>query len=465
MMPTPNQPSPQITGRGFANDLMAGLFWLVAVVSLINFHHVANMMLPSGWFVTAGLVAACLALVVIAPFKLQPILGHAGYLMIAAIGTYAVIATVVATLGDVYWHHKDPYLALRPWFAIAVTAGSAAGGAVVLRRVGVERVLISVLVLLGLAAALIFASPWLVEHVYVNLSESEYGFFAHRRGRYFGTFVNPIPAGMAACSAVVLGLATLRHVAHVEARMLGVIIVIAATVAVALTLSRTAVIVLALILVLFLFSGTKKRLSGTKRRLQHRWLSGRGFVALFIGLIVLAVIYRETFQVSFNVVDRFVGIVDNVDRGGVSQRLELLAYGFGFIVESPLIGNGLSVLGWMDGAVTCQGAAVECGIHNSFLQYWGEAGIAPAVLLTIAFVAFLRRSRRLPRSLATDTAFGWTLVFALACLVADGAPHFLWHSFMFGLSCALLSHAAATTSTAPPGEGGTQRDGRSTHLP
>lgn len=436
----PNEHPGQITAHAFASDLIVAIFWSVAVVSLINFHHIANMVLPSGWFVTAGVVAACMALIALAPVRWAPVLGSHGSLMIAAIASHGAIGMVVAVVGGVEPQNQDPYLPLRPWFAIAVIVGSALGGRVVLRRLGVEPVLVGVLLLMGVATALIFASPWLIDHVYVQLSDSERSFFTGRRSRHFGTFVNPIPAGMAACAAVVVGLA-LGHTRRFWIRLLGIGVVVAATVAVVLTLSRTAAISLVLILVLFLFSPAW-------RWQRRRPLRGKVLVATFIGVMALAMIYRETFDLSFHVVERFIGIVADERHAGVSKRLGLLAYGFRLIAESPLIGNGLSTLGWMRGAASCQAITTACGIHNSFLQYWGEAGIVPAILLVIAFVTFLRQARRLPRSLATDTAFGWTLVFALACLVADGVPYFLWHSFLFGLSCALLSHAVATAPAA-----------------
>lgn len=450
----PNEQPGQITAHALASDLIVAIFWLVAVVSLINVHHIANMVLPSGWFVTAGVVVACMAMVVLSPVRMGPVLGRHGLLMIAAIASHGAIGIAVAFVAGVDWSNQDPYLALRPWFAVAVTVGSALGGSVVLRRLGVERVLVGVLLLMGIAAALIFASPWLIDHVYVQLSESERSFFASRRSRHFGTFVNPIPAGMAACSAVVVGLALLGLTQRVWIRVLGIGVVIVASLAVLPTLSRTAAVALCLVLALFLFSPA--------RRLHRRLpLRGRVLVAAFIGAVALAVIYRETFELSFHMVERFLGIVAGGRRAGISERLGLLAYGFSFIAESPLIGNGLSALGWMRGAAVCQAATTACGIHNSFLQYWGEAGIVPAILLAIAFVTFLREARRLPRSLATNTAFGWTLVFALACLAADGVPYFLWHSFLFGLSCALLAHAArtapATSEGTPPRDGFSER--------
>lgn len=442
----PAGPSRQIAMRSVASDLSTGLFWLLAIAMLINFHHIANMIFPSGWFVTACLLAICAVLVALAPVRMGPVLGSHGMCMVAALGSYAILATAIATITGVPWQTKDPYLALRPWFAILVIAGAALGTTTVLRRVGAARLLIGVLVLQGIAAALILASPWLVENVYVNLSESEYRLFRSRRSRYFGTFVNPIPAGMAACSAVVLGLAVLGHLRQLRYRMLGGIVVLVGSIGVALTLARTAAVTLALVLVGFLFA------AAPRLQLQRRhWAKLKVFLALFVGLLVLAVIYRETFLVSYQLVDRFLGLVQTPGREGLNERLALLQYGLGIIAQAPLIGSGLSQLGWMTGAVTCQSATVVCGIHNSFLQFWGDAGFLPALLLLAAFALFFANARRRPRSLAHDVAIGWTFVFAIACLVADGVPYFLWHSFLFGMSCALLAHGSRPSRETPPG--------------
>ena len=433
----PVGPNPQITMRGVAGDLSNGLFWLLAISMLINFHHIANMIFPSGWFVTACLLAICAVLVALTPVRLRPVLGRHGMCMVAALASYAVIATAIATITGVPWQTRDPYLALRPWFGILVIAGTAVGTSAALRRIGDARLLIGVLVLQGIAAALILASPWLIENVYVNLSESEYGLFRSRRTRYSGTFVNPIPAGMAACSAVVLGLAVLGHLRQLRYRMLGGIVVVVGSIGVALTLARTAAVTLALILLGFLFA------AAPRLQIQRRhWAKLKVLLALFVGLLVLAVIYRETFMVSYQLVDRFLGLVQAPGGAGLNERLALLQYGLGIIAQAPLIGSGLSQLGWMTGAVTCQSATVVCGVHNSYLQYWGEAGLLPALLLLAAFMLFFANARRRPRSLARDVAIGWTFVFAVACLVADGVPYFLWQSFMFGMSCALLAHGS-----------------------
>ena len=449
----PVGPNPQITMRGVASDLTTGLFWLLAISTLINFHHIANMILPAGWFVTAGLLAVCAALLALAPVSVRQVLGTHGICMVAALASYAVIATVVATITGAPWQDNDPYLVWRPWFSILVIAGTAAGTTAVLRRVGAMRLMIGILVLQGLAAALILASPWLIEYVYDNLSASEYSFFSSRRSRYIGTFVNPIPAGMAACSAVVLGLAVLGHLRELRYRVLGGVVVLVASIGVALTLARTAAITLVVIVIGFLLA------AAPQLQVQRRhWGKLKVFLALFVGLLVLAVIYRETFLVSYNLVDRFLGLVQTAERDGLGRRLVLLHHGLSIVAQAPLFGNGLSALGWMHGAGTCQSATVVCGVHNSFLQYWGEAGLLPVLLLLAAFGLFFADAWRRPRSLARDVAFGWTFVFAMACLVADGVPYFLWHSFLFGMSCALLAHgshlagvAAAGRRPAPPG--------------
>lgn len=434
----PNAQRGQLTTPALASDLVAGLFWLLAIVQLINLNHVANMVYGSGLLVTAGLLALCVTLIALVPVQLRPVLGRHGLCMIGAVGSYAVIATSVALLAGLSWA-PSPWEPLRPWLAIIVTIASAAAGTFLLRRHGVPRLLIGVLVLLGITAALILVSPWLIEHVYVSLSHAQFAYY--RRDRYTGTFINPIQAGMAACNAAVVALAILGHLRVPRWRLLAGGVLIVATIAVALTVSRTPAIALGLLLVLFLVSIAPRR--------QHR---GRGaakvFVAVLVGLIALAFVYRETSLVSHQMFDRLT-LANDRTWDDLSKRFAHLAYGFELIRQSPLIGNGLTQLEMMKGAEICHAGIAVCGVHNSFLQYWGEAGIGPVILLVAAFVAFLATAWRMPRSLATDTAFGWVLVFALHCLVSHAVPHnYLWYSFLFGLSCALLAHAAAES---PPG--------------
>ena len=427
--------------RLVSGDLTNALFWPLAVVVLINLHHVVNMILPSGWFVTAAVLAASAAIVAFVRIPLRQVLGSHGLCMLAALASYAVIGTAVAMLTNLEWQLRDPYYALRPWIAILVIIGGALGATAALRRLGSSRFLVAVLVLLGIMAALILATPLLVEHVYTHLSATEYHWLRARYSRYFGTFVNPISAGTAACCAVVLGLTAMGHLRRPSIRVLGGSVVILASIAVALTLSRIAAVTLGLILVLFLFAAPPHR------RRRRQWSMLKAFLAVLVALLVAAVLYRETFQTSYQLVDRFLGFAATSHRGGLTERLELLEHGLRIVAASPLFGKGLTSLGWMEGTPSCQQMAV-CGIHNSFLQYWGEAGLVPALLLMLAFAALLANARRLPRSLATDTAFGWTLVFAIVCLFVDGSPHFPWLAFLFGLSCALLAHASRGHSAA-----------------
>lgn len=427
-------------------DLTNALFWPLAAVVLVNVHHVANMTLPSGWFVTAAVLAISAVLVALVRLPLRQVLGSHGLCMLAALASYAVVGTTVAALTGLEWQQRDPYYALRPWFAILVIVGSALGATAVLQRVGSSRFLAVVLVLLGVTAALVLASPLLIEHVYVHISEVEYRWVLSSHNRYIGTFVNPIPAGMAACCAVVLALVAMGHLRGRFVRLLGGSVAVVGSIAVALTLSRTAVVTLGIVLALFLFAAPPHLQGG------RQWTAFKVFLTVLVGLLVAAVLYRESFDVSYRLVDRFLGLVSHANRSGLSERLALLEYGFGIALASPVYGNGLTGLGWMEGAVRCQTSI--CGAHNSFLQYWGEAGVLPAVLLTAAFATFLANARRLPRSAATDTAVGWTLVFAVYCLFADGGPQFMWLAFVFGLSCALLAHAAriqaASRSPPPP---------------
>lgn len=436
----PNAQQDRMTQQALARDLIAGLFWLLAFVQLVNLNHIANMVYGSGLLVTAGLLAICVALIALVPVRLRPVLGFHGICMIVAVGSYGVIATAVALLTGTSWEAYGPWAPFRPWLAITVTIASAAGGTFLLRHYGVAPLLVGVLIILGTTAALIFASPWLAEHVYASLDPAQVSYFFGRRRRYAGTFINPIQAGMAACNAVAVALAILGHVRETHRRLLAGGVVIMATVAIAFTVSRTPVLALGLLFVLFLFSA--------RSRLPRGRGTAKMFVAALVGLMLLAVVYRETSLVSYQLMDRLT-LTNEREWLGIAQRLQHLIYGFDFIVQSPLVGNGLTQLESMRGAQICQYHAL-CGTHNSFLQYWGEAGIGPVLLLVIAFVAFLAKAWRVPRSLARDTAFGWVLVFALHCLVADAVPHnYLWYSFLFGLSCALLAHAAAESPPAP----------------
>lgn len=426
--------------RMVSDDLASALFWFLAAVVLVNFHHVANMIFTGGWFVTAAVLAGSAALVALVRLPLRQVLGGHGLCMLAALASYAVIGTAVAALTDLEWQLRDPYYALRPWFAIVVIVGSALGATAALRRIGSARFLAAILVLLAITTALILASPWLIEHVYTNLSETEYYWLRGRYSRYFGTFVNPIPAGMAACSAVVLSLTTMGYLRGRYVRLIGGSVAVVGSIAVMLTLSRTAVVTLGIVLILFLFSASPHD------RGRRQWTAFRVFLALLVGVLGAAILYRESLRVSYLLVDRFLGF-STQSRGGLFERMELFEHGLRISLASPLFGTGLTSIGWMEGAVGCQQTPV-CGAHNSFLQFWGEAGPVPALLLALAFVLFLVNARRLSRSSATDTAVGWTLVFVIYCLFADGGPHFIWLAFVFGLSCALLAHAARNQSTA-----------------
>ena len=86
--------------RMVSGDLASALFWFLAAVVLINFHHVANMIFPGGWFVTAGVLAVSVALVALVRLPLRRVLGGHGLCMLAALASYAVIGTAVAALTD-----------------------------------------------------------------------------------------------------------------------------------------------------------------------------------------------------------------------------------------------------------------------------------------------------------------------------------------------------------------------------
>ena len=186
----------------FQSRLVMSVFWLVAIATQINFNHVSNMIVGTGWFVTLGLAlcGAFLVLAVRVPFRRA--LGPPGYLVAAALTSYVVIGSAVMLVTDAAWHLNDYRLPLHAGLAVLMIVASALGASVVMRRIGIERLLARVLVIKAVVCILILVSPWLLKS-YQSLPEY---YLSIAEERFLGTFSSPNIAGVAACQAVVLAL-------------------------------------------------------------------------------------------------------------------------------------------------------------------------------------------------------------------------------------------------------------------
>ena len=408
------------------------VFWLVAIVTLINLNHISNMIVGKGWFVTIGVALCCMFLILAVRLPYRQTLGLPGYLIVAALTFYVVIGAGVMLVTDTGWRTEDYRLPLRVVLGILMIVASASGAGVVLRRIGAEELLARILVIKAIVCILILATPLLVEHIYHSLPE-------HYRStsvtRYMGTFKGPNFAGIAACQTVVLSLSLLNG----RYRRFAWWAVILGGVATVMTYSKAAILALMLIIVFFLWSSMSDMYS--RRRSATTWLAlivlagGFGLMATNPGLLPL-----ETAQLErIEWVEAFVTFESKSD-----PRFEIWSVAISLIAESPLFGHGLLQFHSIENAsYSCNTdtmAEVACSAHNSYLMLWGEAGIVPLALFLLFVGALLRMRLVLPKSIAIDTVTGWTLVLALECMSTDNVPFLSWNAFIIGLNCALVAH-------------------------
>ena len=418
----------------FQSRLVMSVFWLVAIATQINFNHVSNMIVGTGWFVTLGLAlcGAFLVLAVRVPFRRA--LGPPGYLIAATMIFYLVIGISVALITDAEWR-ADPRLSLHVGLALIVIVASGLGAWVVLQRIGAEMLLARILAIKAVMCILILATPLLVEHLYHSMAPH---YREISQFRFSGTFSGPNAAGIAACQAVVLALSLLNSRYRRFARWVAIL----GSVAVIMTFSRAAILALALVVVFFLWSSTSDVHSG-RRRSATVWL----VPMVIAGMLGLAAISLEHLPLVEEQLARIKWIVNSNFSEIDNYRFRIWPLAMSLIAESPLFGHGLSQFHSIEYApVGCNhgrlGESIVCSAHNFYMILWGEAGIVPLVLFLLFIGALLRIRLVLPKSIAGDTVTGWTLVLAVESMTTDDVPFFPWTAFIIGLSCALAAYVA-----------------------
>ena len=419
----------------FQSRLVMSVFWLVAIATQINFNHVSNMIVGTGWFVTLGLAlcGAFLVLAVRVPFRRA--LELPGYLIAATMIFYLVIGIGVALVTDAEWRLGDPRLSLHVGLALIVIVASGLGAWATLRRIGVEKLLVRILAIKAVMCILILATPLLVEHLYHSMAPH---YREISRFRFSGTFSGPNAAGIAACQAVVLALSLLNS----RYRRFAWWVAILGSVAVIMTFSRAAILTLALVVVFFLWSSTSDVRSG-RRRSATVWLGPM----VIAGMLGLAAISLEHLPLVEEQLTRIKWVVNLNFSELNNYRFRIWPLAMSLIAESPLFGHGLSQFHSIEYAPAgCShfrlGESIVCSAHNFYMILWGEAGIVPLVLFLLFIGALLRIRLVLPRSIAGDTVTGWTLVLAVESMSTDDVPFFPWNAFIIGLSCALAAYVA-----------------------
>ena len=241
--------------------LTAAAFWTLAAIALAGLRDLHLWGMPQVVGVTARATMACVIVLAgmagircladwpksgLRASVLGAIGGMPGLLLIGAVASYLAIG--VAVMDDADW---TPDMAATVRYAVlclGVLVAAAVGGRAMSERVGADRLLRGVLVVLIGCCAVILASPVL----------RDLGVLAPYRlpFRLTGAFTEPNNAGLVACMTAALAAALLTNGGPRRLGWLG----LAAGVAAALgTASRTALVVLGALAVLFLLLNLRSR--------------------------------------------------------------------------------------------------------------------------------------------------------------------------------------------------------------
>ena len=411
----------QMTDR-LLDRIVASAFWTLSIVCLLNLNDFARMLTGVERAFSPLLLFCCLiALAGLLRVGLMEALGTSGTLILSALASYAGVGIVVSVLTGSDLRSDAAFHLERYLGSMLLILATAVGGRVVWTRIGGERLLRALLVVMAGSCVLILATPWLME---VYLVPPERGDL-----RFSGSFSNPNHAGLFACLAVALALSFIRAGRF---RPFADGVLLAAVAALVLTFSRTALVILPALLAHSLLAS---------RGVERRRLVVVGVLAL-AGVVltgtltnlstgVLADPQRARWESLSQVVDN--RSVDDVSLGG---RLTLWRVASEMALEAPLFGHGLGRLHRLDGGYYDEDG-VLLGAHNQYLVLVGEAGFIPLVL----FVAFLwtMARRGSDRQTLPGAVSGWALVLAVFSLTADGILTQRPCDFLIGVACVVLA--------------------------
>lgn len=430
--------SPTRESRFFLSMLV---FWLLAVIVLFNLNELTRML----WGVTRvfsflGLFCcaflACLAVRV--PWRQA--LGIPGVLILVSWTSYILIGLIVALAGGVHFDPDLRHYVLSCANSVMIIIAAAFGGAVVLRRIGSERLLKTIMLLLAANCILTLMTPILLE---LYQFQPRYGIFYYRLS---GVFFNANEAGLIGCLAVVSALSLLNTGRQLK---LACLILLLGTVVVVASFSRMAIFILGLIFVLFM---------AQRYRLDARSIVVRLVIMGIIGAGVLAVIHYERFPLRKRQSERIATVI-NLFRGDFEDPMLRAEFRFGRlylwdlalqrILQAPFAGNGVGEMYRLEAAPHPEMRTYRSrgrGVHNTYLLIIGDAGIIPLALFLLFFGSLLWLRWVLPKTPVINVVSGWTLILIVYCLASHSVMLKGWPVFIIGLSCALLGREIQITS-------------------
>ena len=403
-------------------------YWLLAVATLLNLNLVGRMGFGIERAFSPLILLCCLALLLVglATVSWQRALGISGFFLVASLTTYVAFGFLTGLAEGLdsqpekdFWHFLSAYTK-----SIVIIVAAAFGSCFVLQRVGVQRLLHLVLLLLTFNCSLVLGSSLMLDE----------------GNRLSGTLGDPNHAGFYGC--LTAGIA-LSHLAFGLRKWLAYIALSLSVLLVVGTFSRAAILILAILLLLFFFRSLRAA------RAVFLWAAAIGLV----GIACTAALEFRPLNFDEDQLRRLrsLSVLGREGRHDSSfgQRLFLLELAWNETMSSPYFGTGLGNLQRLDGAPLSRIGQV-LGAHNQYLVFVGEAGIVPLVLFL--FFLGLQLKRSWPMTSISNCAVGaWTLALSLFLLTSHAILLQRFSNFVIGLSCAMVTQGIrrATTSLNP----------------
>ena len=362
--------------------LIVAAFWTMSVICLVNLNDFARMLFGVERLFS-GLLLVCCLVVLTGLLRVRPLeaLGASGVLILATLASYVGIgmAMDIVNGNDSRWEAVS-YL-VRHLQSILLILATAVGARAVWNRIGGERLMKGILLVMVATCALVVASPWLIE-IYV-VQPFDLG------GRFYGSFSNPNEVALVCGFAAALSLAFLRTG---RAPLLAGGGLALALTALALTFSRTVWLAMPVVLAHALLASRPR---------ERRRLAGALVLAGVLAAPPAVSLGAESLQDPYGLM-RMEQLLqafraDSLDDIPLGGRDIFWRLGAEKVVEAPLVGNGLGRLHRLEDTWFNAESGKYFGAHNEYLVLWGEAGIIPLVLFVV-FLGTLLASRPGPRA-------------------------------------------------------------------
>ena len=412
--------------------LIVPAFWTMSVICLVNLNDFARLLFGVERLFS-GLLLVCCLVVLTGLLRVRPLgaLGASGVLILATLASYVGIgmAMDIVNGSDPQWEAVS-YL-MRYLASILLISATAIGARVVWDRIGGERLMKGILLVMVATCALVPASPWLIE-IYV-VRPFDLG------GRLSGSFSNPNEAAVVCGFAAALALAFLRT--GRAPWLAGGGLALALT-ALALTFSRTLWLAMPVVLVHAMLASPPR---------ERRRLAGALVLAGLLAAPPVVSLGAEAIQDPYGLM-RIEQLLQ-VFRADVTGRHSAGRPGHLLAGRGGEGGRGAAGRKRPRAAPPYRENLVQCGgqvlrrLHNEYLMLWGEAGIIPLVLFVVFLGTLMRRGLGRERALPLLGAVGgWAVIVATYGVTTHGVLVQRAVCFILGLSCAAV--AAATSQAA-----------------